>query len=134
MTENSPPSQVNVSPSSAEAKKPRVPLGYTKLAGFMVRHDLEMFRRFRKLAVRDILYLQAELCHLDYQFQDQALRDANGGHPEKYFDREWWQLRKAGGRQWKIALEIRAKLKEYCKWILASMFLNAFSVILRRSF
>ena len=127
MTEDSPPSNVNVGSFSAEAKTARVPLGYTKLAGFMVKHDLEMFRRFRKLAVRDILYLQAELCHLDYQFQDQALRDANGGEPEKFFDREWWQLRKSGGQQWKTVLAIRTKLKEYCKWILFPLFSKAVS-------
>ncbi|KAJ2907269.1 hypothetical protein MKZ38_006563 [Zalerion maritima] len=93
----------------------RVPLGYTKLAGFMVKRDQEMFRRFRRMAVRDILYLQAELCDLEHQFDRRALGDANGGDPEVYFDREWWHLKESGGHQWKLALQIREKVAEYCE-------------------
>lgn len=95
-----------------------VPKGYVKLARFMVDRDHVIAKQFRKLAVKDLLYLQAELCDLQYEFDEQSIRDVNS-HDEKTqrYDREWCHLRFAAGgdgRQWQLALQIREKLREYC--------------------
>ncbi|KAK8133176.1 hypothetical protein PG999_001349 [Apiospora kogelbergensis] len=94
------------------------PRGYPKLAGFMVEHDYVMIRQFRQLAVQDLLYLQAEICELEHDLAKQGMIDANASDERRYYDREWWYLhqgesRGTGGEQWKLALRVRAKLREY---------------------
>ncbi|KAK7999403.1 hypothetical protein PG990_012003 [Apiospora arundinis] len=94
------------------------PRGYPKLASFMVDHDYVMLRQFRELAVRDLLYLQAEICELELELKDQGIQDANESDERQYYDREWWLLnhgeeRGTGGEQWKLVLRVRAKLREY---------------------
>lgn len=95
------------------------PKGYPKLAKFMVEHDYAMIKQFRQLAVRDLLYQQAEICELELEFTKQGVDDANAQDDRKYYDREWWFLsqgeaRGTGGEQWKLAVRIREKLREYC--------------------
>lgn len=98
----------------------QVPRGYPKLANFMVEHDQVMLRQFRQLAVRDLLYLQAEICELEQDLIKQGIIDASADDDRKYSDREWWYLQQGeamgtGGEQWKLVLKVRAKLREYCK-------------------
>ncbi|KAK6860689.1 hypothetical protein PG995_004325 [Apiospora arundinis] len=88
------------------------PKGYPKLAKFMVEHDYAMIKQFRQLAVRDLLYQQAEICELELEFTKQGVDDANAQDDRKYYDREWWFLsqgeaRGTGGEQWKLAVRIR---------------------------
>ena len=95
--------------------------GYTKLATFMTENCHSMFRKYDQLAIRDLLYLQAELCHLEIEYASAAKRDALEQDERQYYNREWWHLQASEGRglcgkQWEIALEIRAKLREYCKF------------------
>jgi hypothetical protein len=95
--------------------------GYTKLASFMIEKHHPILRKYRHLAVRDLLYLQAELCHLEYKYDSVAKKDAAVGDERQYYDRDWLHLEKSecrgfGGEQWTAAVEIRAKLREYCKF------------------
>jgi hypothetical protein len=97
--------------------------GYLKLAQFMSNKNYAIFKQFHHLAIRDLLYLQAELVHLDHEYElaAEADRDLGGQNQDErqYYSRGWWYLsnsegRGYGGEQWKIALEIRSKLREYC--------------------
>lgn len=94
--------------------------GYTQLARFMVGHGHIMLKQYRELAVRDLLYLQAELCDLQYDYTQQAKLDSQEQDERRLYDREWWHLqsdesRGGEGKQWQLALQIRIKLREYCK-------------------
>ncbi|KAK7994513.1 hypothetical protein PG991_016101 [Apiospora marii] len=94
------------------------PRGYPKLASFMVEHDYVILRQFRELAVRDLLYLQAEICQLELDLKDQGMEDAKASNDRRYYDCDWWRLhqgeeRATGGEQWELALKIRAKLRDY---------------------
>ena len=93
--------------------------GYSQLAKFMVDREHVMLKQYRDLAVRDLLYLQAELCDLQYDFTQQAQLDASQDEI-RLNDREWWHLQSHGmrggdGKQWQLALQIRNKLREYCE-------------------
>ncbi|KAI1375119.1 hypothetical protein F4677DRAFT_446623 [Hypoxylon crocopeplum] len=97
-----------------QRKKPK---GYTKLAKFTVHQDHVILKQFSELAVRDLLYLQAELCDLEYDYVQQSKEDVNSlDEKTRLYDREWCHLRYAAGgegKQWKLALQIREKLREY---------------------
>lgn len=119
--------------------------GYTLLSHFMSKHEYGVFRLFQPLAARDLLFMQAELAHLDHEYkllekQDRAQSDDTERH---WYDRNWRLLSTAGerpahvdvekgcavgssGKQWEKALEIRSKLKDYCKTNLASNVGNLF--------
>ncbi|CAM6002112.1 unnamed protein product [Sphagnum balticum] len=53
--------------------------GYTKLAAFMTGKYHPIVRKYRHLATRDLLYLQAELCQLENQYNEIAKRLTLGG-------------------------------------------------------
>ena len=96
---------------------------YDKLAAFMTKTEHTIVRRYRHLAVRDLLYLQAELCHLDLDYNLIAQQDVSAEDERKVYDKEWWYLEKSkergfDGKQWEQQLKIREKLREYCKFIL----------------
>jgi hypothetical protein len=104
------------------------PLGYSKLAGLMVDEDYLIFRQFKMLASRDLLFLQAELTILEKEFTEICQRDrAKSERENDLYDLSWELLstsksRDCGGEQWDKALEIRKKLKEYCKRPHVSLF------------
>jgi hypothetical protein len=86
--------------------------------------DLAIFRRFQSLNLQNLLYLQAELVHLEAKLQNQAVADAqSGSDTRKLHSRDWYRLSHSheypdGDRsQWEIIRAIRPKLKEYsqCK-------------------
>ncbi|OTA98216.1 hypothetical protein M426DRAFT_259609 [Hypoxylon sp. CI-4A] len=83
----------------------------------MTRQNHVIIKQFRELAARDLLYLQAELCDLQYYLNQQSRNDANSPNEERlYSDRDWYHLRHAtgdDGRQWNLVLRIREKLREY---------------------
>lgn len=96
-------------------------MGYIKLSNFMVTKSYPIFRQFQASAARDLLYLQAEIVHLESEFQkvSKSDRDTDEGDERHLYAFEWWHLsqsenRGLGGEQWAIALEIRRKLREYC--------------------
>lgn len=95
------------------------PTGYDKLARFMVNEHYTIFRQFKSSASRDLLFLQAELAHLEEEFVALLERNKTIEGEQELHDRNWYLLstaknRGCGGEQWEKALEIRAKLREYC--------------------
>jgi hypothetical protein len=96
------------------------PLGYSKLAGLMVDEDYLIFRQFKLLASRDLLFLQAELAILEKEFTEICQRDRRSSEKENdLYDYDWELLsasksRGCGGEQWDKALQIREKLRLYC--------------------
>jgi hypothetical protein len=94
--------------------------GYEKLVSFMAGSPI--LKKYQRLAVRDLLYLQAELCELDYKYQSIAKKNAAERDERKWYAVDWVLLeasvtRGTGGdygEQWRIGLTIREKLREYC--------------------
>lgn len=96
------------------------PRGYTKLSNFMVGENHVMLRQYKELAVRDLLYLQAEICDLQYDHTEKATADANALDSRNEYDRDWLLLESQEhdddqNTQWALAQKIREKLREYCK-------------------
>ena len=98
-------------------------MGYNKLSQFMAEKQYAVFRQFQPAAARDLLWLQAELVHLESEYQRvaKADRESRDDEERQHYAHEWWHLstsasRGHGGEQWAIALEIRTKLREYCKF------------------
>jgi hypothetical protein len=93
--------------------------GYDKLARFMVNEQYAIFRQFKSTANRDLLFLQAELAHLEEEFAALSGRDKVVDGEQELYNRNWYllstsRLRGCGGEQWDKALQIRMKLREYC--------------------
>jgi len=97
--------------------------GYTKLASLMGHHsELAIFRRFGTLNARNLLYLQAELVHLELKLNRCAAADLASHDPDRaIYDRDWQTLSESGQlpdgnpEQWDTILGIRKTLKEYSK-------------------
>jgi hypothetical protein len=106
--------------------------GYTKLSAFMIEKHYPILRKFQHLAARDLLYLQAELCELEHQYNEVAISDAADKESERqYYDRDWFhmatsQARNFDGKQWQIALKTRDKLREYCAYLIPINHLGLF--------
>lgn len=83
-----------------------------------------ILKKYQLLAARDLLYLQAELCDLQFRYDGTAKKDAMAkDHETENYDRDWLnmatsQQRGFGGEQWAIALATRSKLREYYSAIL----------------
>lgn len=92
--------------------------GYAKVATLMSHHgELAIFRRFTKLNYQNMLYLQAELTHLEVDINTLAIRDAASPGRGAYSS-HWWHLAQSeeshdDDEQWDKALQIREKLNEY---------------------
>jgi len=55
--------------------------GYEKLAGLMIEHvEVATFQRFEFLNTLNILYLQAELVHLEEELRDSMREDVESGN------------------------------------------------------
>ncbi|PMD67067.1 uncharacterized protein K444DRAFT_689534 [Hyaloscypha bicolor E] len=95
-------------------------MGYIKLSKFMATKNYPVFRQFQEAAARDLLYLQAELVHLESEYQRVAKADRESGDDDErhLYAFEWWHLSQSEargfeGEQWALALQIRTKLREY---------------------
>lgn len=93
--------------------------GYPKLACHMGRYaQSAIFRRFGGLNSQNILYMQAELTHLEKRLQKGQGEDAvfAEGNRSKY-SRDWYWLKnyaaEENSKQWETVLAIRQKLKDY---------------------
>ncbi|PVH73039.1 hypothetical protein DL98DRAFT_432025 [Cadophora sp. DSE1049] len=93
--------------------------GYPKLACHMGRYlQSAIYRRFGSLNSQNILYMQAELIHLEKSLRHVEGGDATftEGNRSKY-SRDWYWLNtyaaEEGSEQWETVLTIRQKLKEY---------------------
>jgi hypothetical protein len=91
--------------------------GYAKVASLMGMHpEFGMFRRFLALNAQCILYMQAEITHLEAELRSIAEEDiASGKMPGHAHD--WWTLSQGhefgDAKQWQMVLEIREKLEKY---------------------
>lgn len=87
------------------------------MAEFMSSHDeFAILRRFRHLNMKNLLYLQAEIAHLDEELSELADRDSLD--PELQFHgRDWWSLAngedETSQEQWYKVLQLREKLDAY---------------------
>lgn len=97
--------------------------GYSRLAAMMGSHpELAVFRRFGAINAQNVLYLQAELVHLELQLREYAREDENSGHPKRViFSLDWQTLSESSvdsdDKQWKTILRIREILKEYSEFL-----------------
>jgi hypothetical protein len=83
--------------------------------------ETAIFSRFGNLNAQNLLYLQAELIHLQTRLRgcEASNSKAQGGNKALYA-RDWYWLENSvaegDGEQWQTVLEIRAKLKEYSEF------------------
>ncbi|KAI1318787.1 hypothetical protein F5Y16DRAFT_406215 [Xylariaceae sp. FL0255] len=89
--------------------------GYCKVARFMGRQDeYAIFRRFKMLNAQNLLFLQAELTHLEAQLFRLAQRN---GADRMIANKDWWTLYHSEEpddiEQWDTIMEIREKLELY---------------------
>ncbi|KAL9622797.1 MAG: hypothetical protein Q9160_002916 [Pyrenula sp. 1 TL-2023] len=116
-------------------------IGYANLAAFVSsdkEHSATLFRRFRSLSARNLLYLESELQELEAQQRDIDLADAAvaddpRAHPDDTDVATDWQIlrEKAEGLKERNAVErmelvkkIRSKLEEYESALLRNAALN----------
>ena len=97
------------------------PEGYPRLASHMAQYPENIiFRRFNGLCTRNLLYLQAELMHLEQKLYRLEAADSvsSDGHRARY-SKDWYWLDYSSegetSEQLQTVLTIRSKLKEYCK-------------------
>ncbi|KAE8447378.1 hypothetical protein EG329_010792 [Mollisiaceae sp. DMI_Dod_QoI] len=79
--------------------------GYAKISHLMSNHhELAIFRRFDRLAIQNLLYLQAKLTYLENDLQTQVTLDKDDPCHRNY-SKDWWSLAKSQHdhekRQWK---------------------------------
>lgn len=92
--------------------------GHAKVATLMSHHhEAAIFRKFSKLNYQNLLYLQAELIHLESNLKGLADRDGEDPNRQQYC-KDWWFLAQNEDEhddreQWEKFLQIREKLKEY---------------------
>lgn len=118
----------NSCPDNQEMWKTRALDGYPSLADFLASdrdRTILAFKRFDRLAVRNLLYLQSELAELQsrqdaYDAQDISIED--GDLAAKQCARNWGAFTdavKKGDEKQKdrmeLVIEIRKKMKEYSK-------------------
>jgi hypothetical protein len=93
--------------------------GYAKIASLMSHHrELAIFRRFGIFNLQNLLYLQAELTHLEGDLKELVEKDQ--ADPSRlFYTKHWYSLAHSEGdeekEQWDKVLQIREKLKEYSR-------------------
>lgn len=91
--------------------------GYAKVAQLMAtQEEFAILRRFRVINMQRLLYLQAEISHLEVEFSQLAKRDEL--HAERrYHAKDWWSLSQGADvedlEQWDKFLELSRKLEHY---------------------
>ena len=97
-----------------------MPDGYLKLSAFQGRFpEVAIFRRFAALNAQNILYMQAELSHLELELNEIIDEDCHSGDVKRMaYGRDWWTLSQASKQdespaQMRKICEIRGKLQVY---------------------
>ena len=79
-------------------------------------NELAIFRRFETLNMQNLLYLQAEITHLETELRKLA-NDDTRHKDRKDHSKDWWSLSQGEGdgdtEQWETVLELREKLEKY---------------------
>jgi hypothetical protein len=92
--------------------------GYERLAQFMGTYpELAIFRRYGALNLQNLLYLQAELLHLEDKLKI-IIQEDNKDPRRAVFSRAWYALYQGSedgepNIQYRTLLEIREKLRQY---------------------
>ena len=94
--------------------------GYSSLAELLGNHNgLAIYRRFATLNAQNLLYLQSELMILEDELKRLAFADDGSESEQRRSFKKDIRALKANpsneveGRQWRMVLEVREKLKEY---------------------
>lgn len=109
--------------------------GYARVTELMASHEeFAILRQFKALNYQNLLYLQAELTHLEEELRELAYKDAS--RPGRvFFARDWWSLARTRGRdarrQWKKVLKVRRQLNENSSYHSPICLLPLFSVVTR---
>ncbi|KAI4221217.1 MAG: hypothetical protein L6R40_008646 [Gallowayella cf. fulva] len=94
---------------------------YNKLATLMGDHqEMATFRRFKRLNAKSLLYMQAEIVHLESELGNIESEDKwSEDKPRSSLHESVFNLQGSHGTpsdvQWKKVLDIREKLKQYSK-------------------
>lgn len=115
-------SQTEVQEGEQQQTQPSPSGNYQKLSRFMGRWpEMSIFRRFGSLNAQNILFLQAELAHLEYELGEIREEDSNSDdETKKKFAQSWYEVSQKPedgeqSEQYQKILEIREKLSEYSK-------------------
>ena len=92
--------------------------GYAKIASLMGAYpEVAILRRFRALNIQSLLYIQAELVHLESELRESSHANQQSEDAHRVtMSKDWFTLahyHEGNERQWAVALRIREKLKEY---------------------
>lgn len=97
---------------------------YPKLSDLMGSWpDFAIFRRFGSLNAQNLLFLQAEITHLENELAEvRAREERNENEKGIIAQRSWYELSQENDdgepcEQWGIVQDIRQKLKEYSMFI-----------------
>ena len=83
-------------PDEEEANSSEQLIGFADVASFIAEdkeHSSSIYRRYEKLAARNLLYLQAELKELEVDLEGLDCEDARGGTAEMLAAMDWQGLR-----------------------------------------
>jgi hypothetical protein len=88
--------------------------GFAKFMGDNVSSGMAIFDRLPVLNARNLLYMQAELLHLDCQLRAQTEYDHRSlDLTAQSYERNVLNMMQSNCPQWQLILEIRSRLKDY---------------------
>jgi uncharacterized protein DUF6594 len=97
--------------------------GYPSLAAFIASDkdkSTAIFKRFDRLAARNLLYLQSDLAELQAKLDDYDEDDRNGSLTIKESARNWEAFKQRTAtdniERMRLVLELRCKIKEYLEY------------------
>lgn len=99
--------------------------GYHRVAAYMSTHgELAIFRRFSRLNLLNLLYLQAEITRLEHRLAQVAEQNTNLDSAK-----DWYELchseEDKDQQQHTLTLEIQEKLTEYSMYIQSDYYSHA---------
>jgi hypothetical protein len=91
--------------------------GYPQVIRLMSHHEeFAMFRKFSYLSLQNLIYMQAELMHLEDTYDLLSAKDY-ADPSRSHRSRDWWSLTQPDDdgscELWETVLEIRSKLATY---------------------
>jgi len=91
--------------------------GYPQIVSLMSQHEeLAILRKFGNLSIQNLLFMQAELMHLEEKLTRIAAKEDDGSSSSLKY-RDWWTLSRpnenGGNEHWEIVMDIRTKLEKY---------------------